>query len=467
MPAPPLTDAPPPAAAIETPAPPPPLVVEPPQPVPPPPPAPPAAMPTPPPPPKPVMTSKFGAELYGFVEFDSIRDSTQSYNEVAGNGAIAKAGTYSGNHSRLTYSGRNSRLGFKVKGPESDDIKTSALLEMDFLGNQPSPVSESAMFNNSAFRMRHYMLKVETPYIDIMAGQYWALFGSGSYFFPNTVEIMGLPGQVFNRAEQVRISHAFKTDDITVELLAASVRPPQRDGGVPDTQAAIRFLVNKWKGVHTANSTGTAIDAAGISVSGVYRNLRVDELSGAPTTFKSKNAGGLSVDALIPVIPVSGTDRANGLTLTGSYVRGTGIADLFTGLTTGGTYAAPPNPAMATPAPTYTSNIDPGLVTYLADGSLHTIDWQSFMVGAQYYLPPSGNIWLSGNYSQMDSHNMSDLFPGSKSAFKHSQWFDGNIFWDATKALRFGGEFAYFKQKFVDNSTAHNYRGQVSAFYIF
>jgi hypothetical protein len=152
--------------------------------------------------------------------------------------------------------------------------------------------------------------------------------------------------------------------------------------------------------------------------------------------------------------------------LTGSYVRGTGIADLYTGLTGGISYpAAAPNPAL-----TYAPNIDAGLITYGALGDMHTIDWQSFIVGAQYYLPPTGAVWISGNYSQMDSHNIHKYATTATTAakvFERSQWADGNLFWDVNKAVRLGGEFAWFKQTFVDGSTAKNYRGQFSAFYLF
>ena len=415
---------------------------------------------------KSTVGAKFSADLYGFVEFDSILDSTQSFNEIAGNAIIAKSGTFAGNHSRFTYSGRNSRLGFKLKGPDSEMIHTSATVEADFLGNQPTGITEPALLSNGTFRMRHWLLKLETPYVDIWAGQTWQLFGWGAYFFPNCVQIMGLPGQVFTRAPQLRLVHAFKTDVITVEVAASSSRSPQRDGAIPDTQFGIKLLVNGWKALHTANSTGTSIDAGGIGVSGVYRRLRVNEFAPAASSLStnSKNAGGISVDALIPVVPATPESRANALTLTGSYVRGTGISDLFQGLTGGVTYPALPNPTMAATAPAYTPNIDPGLVTYGAGGDLHTIDWQSFMVGVQYYLPPSGSVWVSGNYTQMNSHNI-DLY--APKGLKRSQFADGNIFWDVNKAVRLGGEFAWFKQKFADDSTAKDYRGQLSAFYIF
>jgi hypothetical protein len=69
----------------------------------------------------------------------------------------------------------------------------------------------------------------------------------------------------------------------------------------------------------------------------------------------------------------------------------------------------------------------------------------------------------------MDSHNIALYATGTMPAkvFKRSQWFDVNLFWDLNRAVRFGGEFAWFKQRFVDETTATNYRAQFSAFYIF
>ena len=51
--------------------------------------------------------------------------------------------------------------------------------------------------------------------------------------------------------------------------------------------------------------------------------------------------------------------------------------------------------------------------------------------------------------------------------FDKSDWVDGNLFVDANAAVRFGLEYAYFHQNFLDGSTGKNSRVQFSAFYIF
>lgn len=429
--------------------------------------APPVAAPTPPPAPAPApVGSKFAAKLYGFVELDAIEDSTQSFADLAGNALIARPGSYAAEHRRYQMGVRNSRFGVKLTGPESEDVKTSALLEMDFFGNQPPNASEAAFFNNPTMRIRHAALKLETPIVDILAGQYWELFGWQSYFHPNSVQIQGLPGQVYSRTAQVRLSHAFESEPVTVEIAAAALRPVQRDADTPDGQAGLKLSINGWKGLHTSGSTGTSIDALALGISGLYRSFKVDELAAKPSASVKKNGWGVSFDALVPVVPATKDRKANALTLTGSFVKGAGIADMYSGLTGGITFPAPPNPGGATPAPTYTPNIDNGFVTYDANGKLHVIDWQSFIVGVQYYLPPSGSVWISANYSQMKSDDIGSYGTPDK-VFKASRWADGNVFWDVNAAVRVGAEYAYFEQTYGDDAKAKNHRVQTSIFYIF
>ena len=58
--------------------------------------------------------------------------------------------------------------------------------------------TEAAYFTNPTFRVRHANFKIETPIVDFLVGQYWQLFGWGSAYQPNSVEIQGLPGEVLS-----------------------------------------------------------------------------------------------------------------------------------------------------------------------------------------------------------------------------------------------------------------------------
>jgi hypothetical protein len=416
---------------------------------------------------KPAEEKKWLPSFYGFVELDVIGDSTQSFNDLAGNALIARRGTYAADHGRLTFGARNSRLGFKLAAPDYGEIHASAVLEMDFLGNQPSGTAESTVFTSPLVRMRHMALKLENPYVDVLLGQSWQLFGWQPYFHPNTVEIQGVPGQVYSRSPQVRLSHRFKGDAVDFELAAAASRPPQRNSLTPDGQAGARLYVNGLKGARTAGSTSTAIDSAGVGISGVMRNVDVPEFSASPKADLSKLGWGVSVDLLMPILPATPEDRGNALTLSSSFIRGEGISDLFTGLNGGFTaFPTPAQPAMAATTKPYPADIDNGLVMFDKSGNLHTIGWQSFMVGLQYYLPPSGKVWLSANYSRMKSHNAAGLGTAA-SIFGKSQWADVNLFWDAIPQVRFGLEGAWFEQTYADAQKAHNYRVQFSSFFLF
>ncbi|HET9626611.1 MAG TPA: hypothetical protein VFP84_34850 [Kofleriaceae bacterium] len=436
---------------------------------------PPAGLPAPTPAeakvPQPAVTAKWDMSLYGFIELDSAYDSVQGFNDLAGNAAIARPGSFAGNNDQFTMSARNTRIGYRVSAPTYHDMKASAQLELDFFGNQPTPLSEAAFFQNAALRTRHANLKIETPYVDVLFGQYWELFGWQSYFHPNTVELQGVPGQVYSRTPQIRVSKKIKAGDISVEMAIAALRPPQRASGVPDGQAGLKLNIDAIKAYHTAGGTGTSLDSASVGVSVIGRKFQANEFTAAPAKEVSANGYGISIDALIPVIPATKERKANALSVTGSFVTGAGIADQYTGLSGGVSEPALPNPTGKTPPPTYTPNIDNGLALFTKDGQLHPIQWTSYIVGLQYYLPPSGKVWLSGVYSHMSSGN-DHAFGDKTKIFEKSDWVEGNVFVDVTPAWRLGAEYAYFHQDYAapsgDGSTAaKDHRVQLSAWLIF
>jgi hypothetical protein len=341
---------------------------------------------------------------------------------------------------------------------------------MDFYGNQPAnppTLAEGSFFNSPGFRVRHAYLKLETPIVDLLFGQTWELFGWQTYFHPNSVQVQGLPGQVFARTVQARVSKTIRTEPVTVDVAVAASRPPQRDGYVPDLQAGLRLAVNGWKGITTSGSTGTNVLPAAVGVSGTWRRFQVQEpiaALGYPDASAVTTGWGYSVDLLLPIIPVRNDNRGNGLTLTASFVNGAGISDLFTSLSGG--LGSPASTPGLTPPSGYAPAIDPGLVMFGTDGSLNAIKWRAFIVGLQYYLPPSGRVWVSVNYSDMYSANIAD-YANPASVFDRSHFADANVFWDATNAVRFGLEYAWFRQYRANGDAATNNRVQFSAFFLF
>lgn len=422
-------------------------------------------------------TRKWAATFYGFVETDFIVDSTRSYQDSIGNSLVARSDTYAGQVGRTQFSIRNTRVGMALESPVIGGVKPSAVIEADFFGGpSASSTSEATSFASPTLRLRQAYVKLQNDVIDVVVGQTYDVFGWQGYYYPCSLEFLGLPNQLFSRSAQFRLSHAFNAQGaVSVDLAASAARPAQQDSMVPDAEGGLRFNVNRWKGISTPGNTGTAALPLSIGVSGVLRQFKVNAFAPPPVQSSNQVSGwGLSVDALIPVIPASSArDRGNRLTLTGSFVTGTGIGDLITA-TGGATFPTLPNPAQGNPAPQYTGNIDNGLVSFDTRGVLHTIDWQAFKVGLQYYLPPSGRVIFSANYTQARSNNMASLFPKGGAEIELlgavaslSQYADLNLFFDATPAVRFGISGQYTRVEYLDGNKPHNYRAMAQALYAF
>jgi hypothetical protein len=417
-----------------------------------------------------LMLSKFSVTFYGFVEADFIHDSTQSLNEVPGNSAILKPASYGGSHDRFTVGIRNSRFGFRVRAPEWHHVRVSGNLEFDALGNQIG-TTEAQTFTNAAIRVRHYNLKVETPIVDLLIGQFWSLFGWQSFYFPNTVEVQGIPNELFHRDTQFRVSKTIKSAWVNVEIAAAMTRPPQRDAGVPEGQFGVRLILNKWKGMQTVNSTGTALAPLSIGGSATVRKFRVNEFA-SPSINSTENTGwGVAAGGFIPIVPATETRKSNSLALTGEYAYTKGAGDQYVGLTGGAASPATvlPTAPGAMPVP-FTANIDNGLVIYDAMGRARLIQWQTFNVGIQYYLPiNNGKVWVAGAYSRGTSNNTAIVGTAAVQGAtrKSLDWADANVFWDVVAGLRLGVEYSWTRDTYNDGIEATNHRIQGSAFYIF
>jgi hypothetical protein len=464
---------------------------------------------------RPPFVLKAGAEsdwkltIYGFVEADAMRDSTRSFNDGLNNGVIAHILTQAGRNPRLQTTIRNSRIGFKAEAPAVHGIRSSGLLEFDLFGNQPSinggggspmlasgpgATTEAAYFNNAAFRVRHAYVKLEDDIVDVLAGQTYYLLGWQNYFFGATCGFLGMPNQLFNRTAQLRLSHSFASNPINLEIAAGAFRPVQRDSATPDAQGGGRLAINHWKGISTPGSGGTDARPASIGVSGLVRSFKVDPYAPLPGPPIPLIGWALAANVLLPIIPAKdGTDRGNALTLTGEFVTGTGHADQYTGMTAGATMPnvyplAPGTPVdfagVATPQDfnggqpivgrPYTPDVDPGLVAFDSNGVLHTINWQTFVVGIQYYLPPRGRVFISGNYSQGKSNNIASLYHpisprqpwvNALGVFQSSRYVDGNIFFDITPAVRMGLSYQRVDQKLADDTRVHNDRFEMTFLY--
>jgi hypothetical protein len=364
--------------------------------------------------------------------------------------------------------------------------------------------------------MRHAYVDMKTPIIDVMAGQGYNLFGWQPLFFPPTDSFLGIPNMIFDRRAQLRLTKRIETSAINITLAGAALRPAQADGGFPDIVGGVLFQVNGWKGAHMLGPSQPKHDPLSIGISGVYRQFAVSEFvdnASAPrvSSQDAKASGrGLSFDALIPVIPVKDPkDKSNGLTITASYVKGAGIGDLYTGGLTGGIVFPNPHGAQGDFYGNYASNIDPGIVQYSivtqgnppqpvhdVDGNmvgiLRTIDWETYMVGLQYYLPfLDGRFVITGNYSHSYSDNIqqqpTNVYVNEKAAggdptrtFKSASYYDANLFMGLTDSFKVALSWQHIEQVFLATGSAslgqpvvmqdspeHNDRFEISTFFYF
>ena len=132
-------------------------------------------------------------------------------------------------------------------------------------------------------------------------------------FLPTSVQPRGLPGQLFGRNPQVRLSHIFDAKVFSVEVAGAALRPPQMDSEFPDLQGGLKLNIPGWTGVQSIGSTATTISPASVAVTGAYRRFNlataaaVNGVASGTNTKSTTSVEGsaIAVDAFIPILPAT------------------------------------------------------------------------------------------------------------------------------------------------------------------
>ncbi len=414
----------------------------------------------------------FRLGICGYAALNVMHDSTQSYRLGVHNNVLFRGGTYEGDHDQLQFSSRDSRITLEAAAPEQHGIKASGMLQFDFNGVNSADVTENDFYVLGPMRMRHGYLRAQTPVVDVLAGQYHDLFAwGGAGFYPATLAFLGVPGQIYHRQPQLRISKTIDAGALDFEVAVAATRPVAKASGVPDGQGGLRLALDSWTGATQQGYGQPGVAPAAIGVSGVVRRFEVNEFLARPADPAVATGWGFAANALLPIVPTkSNDDRGNGLTATVEFSTGTGISDLYTELTGGALFPLFPNDAnSATPA-LYVPNIDSGIVTYDGNSELQTINWRAFVIGLQYYLPVfAGRIWIAGIYSRIQSDNIVELTPTPSRGFVYNlaEYFDGSLFVAATDSLQFGVSFQTVQQTFGDGVKARNNRSEFGAHFFF
>jgi hypothetical protein len=404
---------------------------------------------------------------YGYARLDAIEDSTQSFEDGLQPSLIARVGTYAGDHRRTILTAKDSRLGIFVGAPTYRGMRSSAQVELDFYGLVPTDARRQDSVIFGPVRIRHAFLKLETKVVDVVAGQYYDLFGWGGSFYPGTAAYLGVPAEIYHRNPQLRLEKKIHLGELEIMAAVAAVRPGQRDAGIPDGQAGVKLSYNRWRGGATPGFGRPYLAPISIGLSGLVRSFELPAFRAEPGSQSVKTTGyGLAASALLPIIPVQTLDDLrNSLTLTGEFSVGSGIADMYTGMDGGSRLPLLPNPSMAAPALQYPADVDPGLVTFDRNFNLATIGWRAVVAGLRYHLPiDAGRVWLSGTYSRVWSDDIKALTPFTSwgAVFTRMEYVDGNVGIDLTPAIALGFSFQTLKQTFADVTAPTPVYGQIA-----
>lgn len=403
---------------------------------------------------------------YGYTRLDVIEDSTQSFEGGIGSTLIQRVGTYKGSHRRNAITARDTRIGLQIGAPSFPDItpmrkgiRTSAQIEFDFFGLAPTDAKKNDTVIFGPLRLRLGYVRVDTWLVDVIAGQYYDLFGWGGYYYPGTVAYLGVPGLIYHRNPQLRIERKFKSDggDVEFMMAVAGVAGAHRDSGIPDVQGGLRLSYKGWKSVASSGFGIANLVPLSIGVSGTYRFFEMPAFRLQPGLEHVKTHGyGVAASLLLPVIPADALySRGNALTITGEFSIGTGTADMYTGMDGGSRFPLLPDPTQSKPAPAYQANVDPGLVTFDRALQPKTVNWQAFVAGLQYFLPiGDGRVAISGIYSRVWSNNIKMLTPQASwgGIFTKMEYIDANIRIEITPAVILGLSGQTVVQTFGDVS---------------
>jgi hypothetical protein len=409
------------------------------------------------------------ATLYGFGELDLLHDSTRSFGAGANNFALALPGTAAGDAGQTMVTPCDSRLGARLTTSEQRDVRGIFLVELGPAYHAGAGPDDLCRGNH----VRHLYVALRSPVLDVLLGRYYGLFGwGGKGFLPNTAAFMGVPGQLYHLERQLRVSHIFRTGPVDLEPALALAESAQSEPGTGEGHFGFRLAVNAWRGASAQGGGPPEAAPLQVGISGVRRLFVVPPFRAMPGDERLHARGqGLAIDAFLPILPAHGDDLGNALSLTLEWTSGSGLADMYPGLTGGVVFPALPNPDPNQPPATYPRNIAQGIVTFDATGDLRPVEWRTFVLGAQYHVPVARGrlVWVSALYSRTTSDDDKELSPPTlwSGVWTSARYYDANVFLAVTHAFQLALSYQVTRQTFAFGGSARNTRGQLAATYFF
>lgn len=413
--------------------------------------------------------------LNGFVEIDTIHDTTRSFGEYFGNGAVSRPGSLKGDNGRTQFSGRNSRLGLTVLAPAQSDWKSKAVLEFDLFGYEPTigtsdpNMSEAGYYQNPALRVRHSYLAAEKETWQMTAGQTWSLFGWQPFYFPAVVSVAPEAGELFQRTLQFAVLNSANFGTSSKLQTAVSIeRPSQRDAQVPNLNWGLRYSFESLRSGFTSTYGENKTEPFSVGASGTFKQFTTPLSVAQADGQRHHNSAAVAVDILLPLLPANGNETGNSLSFSGEFTSGTGYADALPGWTGGLTGFASNTSAGNLGDKT---NLDAGHAGFDANGEFSFINLQTWNASLQYHFPGESKTFTNFGYGQIFSDNVGNLTAGGTAAtaiYDKSTIYFLNVIRDVTKQIRLGIEYDLFSTHyFSDQSSATNERFQFTALFRF
>ena len=394
-------------------------------------------------------------QLGGFAELDMFNDSTRSFTETAGNGPVSQAASP---RARVTMGGLSSpreTLAFPSPScpPYSRTGRQRGTSSSTFWALKNGP-TEAKLYTHPDLRLRHAYLSAESDGWQILAGQYWSLFGWQTYYLTPTVSVPPVAGVTYERNPQLLLMKTMGSLQAGLSVF----RPIQADSQLPGLDAGVRWSFDGWKTGFTNSPTGeVTVQPLSVAVTGTARNF--EAMGGTITTQVQRGAYGVAADGMIPILPASDSkDVGNSLAFIGEFTTGEGYGDIFPSWT--GNLGVPAN-----------TNLDAGIGGVDSSGTFQLVKLMSFNLNLQYQLPSDFHTYVNVGYGQLNSSNANTLTAAAAVGgvkpviYTKAEVDHANVYHNFTNQIRAGLEYAYFDTTYADNVIAHNNRVQLSTWF--
>ena len=357
-------------------------------------------------------------QLYGFVRFDGSYDTNPISSGNYALWALPKNGR--NNDCEWNLTGGATRLGINLNGPDTESMKLSGNIEMDFL-------TSIGTENNTSPRLRHGFLKAYWPASDfsILAGQTWDIVSS-QIPFVDDVALMWDAGNIGSRHPQLRLTKGFATgNDGRLELAVAASRTIgeksafQTDTGKDAVMPIIQGRIALSEPMIVKSQPAT------IAVSGHYGQEEWDTTIAG--NFKTLDTWSCNLEVTMPL--------SENILLAGEYFTGSNLDDFLGGIGQG---------------------VNAAVVTDPRDIRSHG-GW----AGLKYNVNPVTAISFGAG---VDDPNDNDLASSARSL---NQTVFANVINKVTPNLIIGIQLSEWKTEYLNNPSSNAFRAQSSLTYKF